>query len=97
MDNDLSTQFDLIHRKLDQLLADRTKPNQRFLGIVDAARYAGLSPESVRRLIAGGRLTAYRPVKGRVVVDVRQLDALVLGSTTMPRTGRGRVTVSERQ
>jgi len=90
LDSDLLVHLDMIKTKLTKLLEESNRTNQRFLGVADAGRYAGLSPESVRRLIASGKLTAYRPVKGRVVVDVRQLDALVLGSTAMPRTGRGK-------
>ncbi|HWE36730.1 MAG TPA: helix-turn-helix domain-containing protein [Isosphaeraceae bacterium] len=55
-----------------------------------AAAYASVSEQTIRRLIGAGKLTPYRPVSGRVVVDRRQLDALVLSSTGPARSGRGR-------
>jgi excisionase family DNA binding protein len=61
----------------------------RYFGIDGAASYCGLSAESIRRLLAAGRLTALRPIRGRVLIDKRQLDELVLRSDHKPRTGRG--------
>ena len=58
---------------LQRLVAESTG---RFLSIASAARYADLSVESVRRLIAAGKLTALRPVKGKVLVDRRELDSV---------------------
>lgn len=52
----------------------------RFLSIDQAARHAGLSPKSIRRMLAAGKLTAYRPVKGRVLIDRLQLDQAILAS-----------------
>jgi hypothetical protein len=89
-DSGLQQRIEELHQKVDRLLEQHCHAHARFLGIVGASRRANLSPESIRRLIAGGRLTAYRPVKGRVVIDVRELDAFVLGSTVTPRTGRGK-------
>jgi excisionase family DNA binding protein len=63
---------------------------RRFLTVADAAVYTGLSQESIRRLLARGRLHALRPVRGRVLIDRHELEALVLTSTATPRTGRGR-------
>lgn len=81
-----------IAAKLDMLL-DRVDngPGGRFLTVPKAAAHANLSEESIRRLLSSGKLTALRPVKGRVLIDRRQLDALVLSSTATPRTGRGRL------
>ena len=90
IERELQRSIEDLHQKVDRLLEETQRAHARFLGVDAAAEHASLSPESIRRLIAGGRLTALRPVRGRVVVDVRQLDALVLASTTLPRTGRGR-------
>lgn len=81
--------LELVHAKLDRLLEQATPGDRRFLTIADAARYAGLSEESIRRMLSAGKLTALRPVSGRVVIDRRQLDAVVLGSDRQPRKGRG--------
>jgi excisionase family DNA binding protein len=74
-----------------QAVAARLQPTveRRYLSVEEAARYSSLSPESVRRLLAAGKLTPLRPVRGRIVIDRRQLDALVLGSTRRPTGGRG--------
>jgi excisionase family DNA binding protein len=61
----------------------------RFLTVQDTAVYTSLSPASVRRMLATGKLTALRPVKGRVVIDRQQLDSVVLSSDFRPRKGRG--------
>lgn len=79
-----------IQKKLDRLLQEASKANRRFVGVGGAAEHASLSCESIRRLLAAGKLTALRPVRGRILIDRRELDAVILASTTMPRSGRGR-------
>ena len=80
----------VIDAKLDAILARAPAAEQRFLTVDNAATYSGLSSESVRRLLSAGKLTALRPVKGRIVIDRVQLDSFVLASDQRPRTGRGR-------
>jgi len=75
--------LDTIIQKLDVLLA-RDSTIRRFLPVGDAARYAGVSVESIRRMLANGQLTQLRPVPGRVVVDREQLDSAIL-ATAQPR------------
>jgi excisionase family DNA binding protein len=87
---ELAEPLTLLHAKLDTLLERSSVAERRFLTVANAAQYADLSEESIRRLLASGKLTGLRPLKGRVLIDRRQLDALVLSSTTKPRTGRGR-------
>ena len=81
-----------IAAKLDELLTALSAPRQaeqRFFGIDQAAAYSGLSADSLRRLIARGELTGLRPIKGKVLIDRGELDALILGSTRQPAKGRG--------
>jgi hypothetical protein len=40
-------------------------------------------------MISSGKLTALRPVKGRIVIDRDELDSVVRASTAAPRKGRG--------
>ncbi len=61
----------------------------RFLTVSGGAAYCSLSETSIRREIAAGRLKAYRPRKGRILLDRRELDALVMGADQRPRSGRG--------
>jgi excisionase family DNA binding protein len=61
----------------------------RYLSVPEAARYASLSADSIRAMLAAGKLTALRPVPGRVVIDRRELDAAVLASTRKPARCRG--------
>ncbi len=64
-------------------------PQKRYLTVAHAAEYADLSPDSIRSLLSSGKLTALRPVPGRVLIDRRELDALLQASTKRPRRGRG--------
>ena len=74
--------------KLDAVLAgDERWP--RFLSVDRAAEYCSMSTASIRRLIAGGKLTPLRPVKGRIVVDRMALESFILSSSQKPRKGRG--------
>jgi excisionase family DNA binding protein len=80
----------VAHKLADQL-ADRLAAMlaRRFLSVSDAAQYAGVSADSIRSLISSGKLTALRPVPGRIVIDRREIDSLLASSTKRPRRGRG--------
>lgn len=77
------------HRRLEQPPAAKGSAS-RFLTIETAALHVGLSISSIRRLLAAGRITALRPIRGRVLIDRLELEAFVLSSSNVPRTGRGR-------
>lgn len=79
-----------IAERLD-LLVERSHaaPQARYLSIKSAAGYTELSEDSIRRMLERGDLTALRPVKGKILIDRQELDAVILGSTTRPRVGRG--------
>jgi excisionase family DNA binding protein len=62
---------------------------QRFLTVGDAASYTGLSQDTIRALLAGRKLTPLHPVRGRIVIDRRELDTFILSSTRRPAGGRG--------
>jgi len=85
VDSDLLVHFDAIETKLNRLLEGSTGTNRRFFSVADAAQHAGLSVESIRRLIAARRLTALRPVRGKILIDRRELETMVLTSTVTPR------------
>jgi len=78
-----------VVERLEAVADGQSGPAPRFLTIAQAAGYVSLSPDSIRRLIERGDLVAFRPVRGRVLVDRRELDGLVLGSTRRPRGSRG--------
>lgn len=61
-----------------------------FLTLKHAAEYSDLSVESLRRLCESGKLTALRPVKGRILIEREELDAYIRSCDRTPRTGRGR-------
>lgn len=73
-----------------QRLESREGIPQRFLTIRSAARFADLYEESIRRLIASQKITAHRPVRGRVLIDRLELESLIRESIKTPRRGRGR-------
>lgn len=64
--------------------------DQRFFGVIGAAAYTDLSAKSIRRLLAAGKITGLRPIRGRVLIDRLQLDELILGADSNTRGGRGR-------
>jgi excisionase family DNA binding protein len=67
----------------------QAQESPRFLTIQRAAEYVSLSDDYIRRMISSGKLTALRPVKGRIVIDRDELDSVVRASTAAPRKGRG--------
>ncbi len=54
-----------------------TTTTERYWPLKRAARYAGVSITSLRRLLRDGSLTAYRPVKSKIVVDSQELETLI--------------------
>lgn len=66
------------------------QPDPRFLTIKDSAEYASLSVASIRRMISTGKVTALRPVRGRIIIDKRELDSVIQASSIKVRGGRGR-------
>ena len=61
----------------------------RWLTVDGAAKHSSLSVESIRRLLAAGKLTAHRPVRGRILIDPFELDSIISTATKKPRKGRG--------
>lgn len=60
-----------------------------YFSLKSAAFYCDLSQKTIRRFIRDGRLTAYRPARGKVLVKKKELDALIEKSTKPLRKGRG--------
>jgi len=53
----------------------------RFAGYRGAAKFAGVSPRTVRRWVAAGLLTPFRPPQTRpVLLDLAEVERLVRGS-----------------
>lgn len=75
-----------IEKLLAQMIANL---GRGFLSLKNAAFYCDLSEKTLRRLIKQGRLTAYRPARGKVLIKKEELDALIEGSTKSLRKGRG--------
>jgi len=82
-------QFERIEGKLDKLLARAAAPPVRWLTVEGAAHYSSMSADSIRRMLSSGTLQPHRPRKGRILIDSRQLDSVIQGSTARPRAGRG--------
>ncbi len=62
---------------------------RKYATLAEAAVHVGLSVTSLRRMLAAGRLTAYRPVPGRVLVSIEELHAEIESSVSVPRKRRG--------
>lgn len=86
---DISDRLAAIETALGDMVEHLGRPAQRWLTIAQAAEYAGLSVESMRRLLAAGRMTTHRPTPGRIAVDRLALDQYMLGATRCPRVRRG--------
>lgn len=78
-----------IERLLGELLARLEQPPQEYLSVKHAAVLCDTSDDSIRRAIAGGHITAYRPARGSVTVRVDELRAW-LQSTGEIKLRRGR-------
>lgn len=52
--------------------------SERLLTVAQAAERLAISPSSVKRLIAAGRLRAVHPTPGRTAVDEREVDAYIV-------------------
>lgn len=65
------------------------RAERRWFSIERAADYADLSPKSIRRMLASGKLTPHRPCKGKLLIDRLELDNLIQTATADPRKGRG--------
>jgi excisionase family DNA binding protein len=63
--------------------------SKKYVSMAQAAEYAGLSEGTIRNLIAMRELTAYRPVPGRIVLDLEEIDRFVRDSEGQ-RSTRGR-------
>jgi excisionase family DNA binding protein len=87
LDIDLDALADAIADRVAKRFA--TLAQRRYIGVAEASEYTALSSDAIRGLLAGNKLTAYRPIPGRVLIDRRELDALIAGSTSRPRRGRG--------
>jgi len=91
-----STQADIAERigrlasLVEGLVQASRLPPPRFVSIANAALRVGVSVDAIRDLLARGTLRGFRPVKGRVVIELAELDRLVLSSTDTPTVGRGR-------
>lgn len=65
----------------------------RWLDQAGAEAYLHVSGETIRQWVAGGKLKVFRPCRGRVLYDRRDLDALVESTEGKElRKGRGRYT-----
>lgn len=53
----------------------QSTPNRRRYGsIADAAEYIGVTPRTIRQMIADGRLTGYRNGPRLIRVDLNEVD-----------------------
>ncbi|PPJ01096.1 hypothetical protein C5E51_34915 [Nocardia nova] len=50
-----------------------SKPPSRYISIAEAARRAGVSSDTIRRMIADGQLPAYR-FRGQVRIGFEDID-----------------------
>lgn len=78
---------DRLEQRLSALIAS---PYPEWMSVATFAKYADMSEESARKLISTGDLTAYRPLKGKILINRREADNVIRSRTSTPRVGRGR-------
>jgi excisionase family DNA binding protein len=83
---------DDLMQKVNQLL-ERETPAGKWLSVAEAAQYAGhSSDDTIRRLIAEGRLGAHRLRPGKLLIDKDELDSCIRTMRdAKPRRKRGPV------
>ena len=57
---------------------NRAERRRRYATQADAAEYLGVTPRTIRQMIADGRLTGYRSGTRLVRVDLNELDAAMV-------------------
>jgi excisionase family DNA binding protein len=62
---------------------------KRFATVGEVAEFTGLSEGTIRNLLAMRQLTSFRPVPGRVLLDLREVEKFIKQSATRQST-RGR-------
>jgi hypothetical protein len=88
--HDIVVRLEAIERKIDNMSRAAGGRERRYESLRRAASGADLSVPSLRRLIDSGKLRAHRPVPGKILIDRRELEALIAASTVKRRGGRGR-------
>jgi excisionase family DNA binding protein len=70
-------------------MAKKTAIAEKYVTVQKAAEFTGLSVATIRNLIATRDLTAFRPVPGRIVLDLSEIDKFMRRSSGQSST-RGR-------
>jgi excisionase family DNA binding protein len=60
--------------------------SRRYISIREATIYVGLSDDTLRRKIKAKELTAFTPTKGKILLDLHELDRLMRRSANRPST-----------
>jgi len=72
---------ELLKPIMDELRMLRERQSvATYMTIREACDYSRLSDDTIRRLIDSGRLDAYRPVGGIILIARRQLDHVITSS-----------------
>jgi excisionase family DNA binding protein len=58
-------------------MATKNTTAQRYAAVAEVAAYTGLSEGTIRTLLATGALTTFRPVPGRILLDLHEVDRLI--------------------
>lgn len=67
-------------------MATSTRSAKGYVTVAEAAHYTGLSEGTIRNLMATRELTAFRPVPGRVLLDLNDVDKFMRRSANRPGT-----------
>lgn len=70
-------------------MTGKIRTAKRYATVAEAADFTGLSEGTIRNLLATRELTAYRPVSGRIVLDLQEVEKFIRSSAKRQST-RGR-------
>jgi hypothetical protein len=63
-------------------MAARTTTAKRYVTITEVAAFTALSEGTIRNLLATGQLTSFRPVPGRDLLELRQVERPTASAST---------------
>lgn len=70
-------------------MATKIAIQRKYITVAETAQFTGLSIGTIRNLLSMRLLTAFRPVPGRILLDLTEVDEFVR-SRNGPRSTRGK-------
>ncbi len=77
--NNRATGYSRLSNSVEANMGKQTEITPAYLSVLDAARYAALSPTTIRRLLAAEKIRGYRPTgkAGKILIPRDELDRYI--------------------